>query len=189
MQSHLKFKQTWFNILNKCDRQLRTDVLDAVMQYFFTGAEPSFTDDARIIAFGFIKADIDECRNRAKSRKESNVSMPESETHESIDTEAETVTEPEAVADASTEVPPIEQNPVTEEERQQVYTLICNWNGVTKNTKLPIISPTIPPDSQYFTPVLHAIRKKTFKKVQNAIMRLKAASVIPDYHDFFEALG
>ena len=48
MEKELKFKKEWFDVLSRCDRNLRTDVVEAVLQYFFTGAEPNFTDDASV---------------------------------------------------------------------------------------------------------------------------------------------
>ncbi len=70
MNNTLKFKPEWFAILNRRSAEVRDDVIAAVTVYFYTGAEPDFTDDARCLAFDFIRHEIDTSRSRSRKNRE-----------------------------------------------------------------------------------------------------------------------
>ena len=82
MEKELKFKKEWFDVLNRFNLSHRTEVIEAVFQYVFTGAEPAFEDEARTLAFGFICADIDATRIRREKRKARKAKTEEPQTTE-----------------------------------------------------------------------------------------------------------
>ena len=64
MRESFIFYKSWSDALAKLPNGVRLEVLDAVINYGFTGEEPQFASPVAEIAFSFIKTDID--RNTAK---------------------------------------------------------------------------------------------------------------------------
>lgn len=149
METHLKFKKSWYDILDRCSRGLRNDVIEAVFQYFFAGAEPAFDDDARSIAFGFIRAEIDETRRRARARSERRL-------HQQPDAPAQTVEAPD------------------ENEANYLRSLALHWN----NTLVPLgadpVDISMPLSSSIHAPALASLRKLGYKKLYDLISNARA---------------
>ncbi len=70
MTDTLKFKPEWFEILNRRSAEVRDAVIAAVTVYFYTGTEPTITNEAAAIAFDFIRHEIDAARARRNKRLE-----------------------------------------------------------------------------------------------------------------------
>ncbi len=69
MTNTLKFKPAWFEILNRHSAEIRDAVIAAVTVYFYTGDEPTFTNEAASVAFDFIRHEIDTARARKRNRE------------------------------------------------------------------------------------------------------------------------
>ena len=168
MEKELKFKKEWFEILNRCNTQLRTDVIEAVFQYFFTGAEPQFEDEARIIAFGFIRAEIDAARARREkrlARKNANTPQPETPTPTPA---------------------PIE--PPNYEEKRYLCSLLHHWNTTVEGTDISPIKATLDLDSPEYVPALAALRRLPYNKIYEAVTRVRHRPDKPSFAQFFNSL-
>ena len=178
MEKELKFKKEWFEVLNRCDRTLRMDVIEAVFQYFFTGAEPDFSDDARVIAFGFIRAEIDETRRRRQQRL----------TRKNKSTEpSEPQTDRPAIPAPATPTP-AESTPPTPEEAELLYNIIMQWNVSVRGTNIKPVDVKLPLDSDLFRPALEAMRRMSFRKVFDSIRKIRNSRSATSFRTFFSEL-
>ncbi len=66
----MKFKQEWFEILNRYNPEIRDAVIAAVTVYYYTGTEPTFPDEVSSVAFAFIRLEIDRARRRRQKQQE-----------------------------------------------------------------------------------------------------------------------
>lgn len=181
MEKELKFKKEWFEVLNRCDRTLRMDVIEAVFQYFFTGAEPDFSDDARVIAFGFIRAEIDETRRRRQQRlTRKNKSTEPSEPQPAVSLGTST---PEPAAPT-----PTESSPPTPEEAELLYNIIMQWNVSVRGTNIKPVDVKLPLDCDLFRPALEAMRRMSFRKVFDSIRKIRNSRSATSFRAFFSEL-
>ena len=178
MEKELKFKKEWFEVLNRCDRTLRMDVIEAVFQYFFTGAEPDFSDDARVIAFGFIRAEIDETRRRRQQRlTRKNKSTEPSEPQ----TDRPAIPAPAAPTTA-------ESTPPTPEEAELLYNIIMQWNVSVRGTNIKPVDVKLPLDCDLFRPALDAMRRMSFRRVFDSIRKIRNSRSATSFRAFFSEL-
>lgn len=184
MEKELKFKKEWFDVLNRCDRTLRMDVIEAVFQYFFAGAKPDFDDDARMIAFGFIRADIDATRRRREqrlARKEKTRQPAPTPAPDSAKADPKTPEKPERTSTDRI-------SPPTVEEREKLYGLVLHWNAMVKGTDLQPIDTTLSIDSEEYRPALRALRRLPHHKVFTSVKEVRSNPGKLTFAQFFDSL-
>ncbi|MBD5177893.1 MAG: hypothetical protein HDT04_04620 [Bacteroidales bacterium] len=183
-----KFKKEWFDVLNRCDRALRIEVIEAVFQYFFTGLEPHFDDDARKIAFGFIRADIDAARRRRQKRqaaKDNNTQPADADTA----VPAQVPTKNSAPAPAPTKAPASNKpQPPDFLESEALRTVITLWNNSVRDTNFRPIVSTRPLDSEEYHPALKAIRRVPFNSITDALKGIRQRTDVQSFASFFNSL-
>ena len=184
MEKELKFKKEWFDVLSRCDRNLRTDVVEAVLQYFFTGAEPNFTDDARVIAFGFIRAEIDATRRRRAQRLARKEQRQKNAQTAKPQPAAPQPTVPATAVESAT----VTDSPPTAQELKQIIKLMLQWNTVVEGTDLKTMDYTLPADSEECRPALKALRRMPFEEIMNAINGVRTDRSKPSFAEFFNRL-
>ena len=186
MEKELRFKKEWFDVLNRCDSALRTDVVEAVFQYFFCGIVPTFDDDARTIAFGFIRADIDATRRRrnlrlARLAKAENLNSGAGQSDSEELKDAGLKSRPEAFADEKPE-------PISRDDEERVYGLVRTWNQVMTPLGCKTIPTLTPCSHELYRPVLRALKRKPFREIFETIMHLPDVQPRPKFAEFFNSI-
>lgn len=166
MEKELRFKKEWFEVLDRCDRSLRMEVVEAVFRYFFTGTEPDFDDEARMLAFGFIRADIDAARRRRRQRL-ARKEQSEGKTGTAADVPCE---------------------PPTYEEKNYLCSLLHHWNDTVKDIGISPVKTTFDLDSEVYAPALRALRRLPYQKIYEAISRIRHDPSKPGFRQFFNGL-
>ena len=157
-----------------------------VFQYFFCGIVTTFDDDARTIAFGFIRADIDATRRRRNLRlarlakAESLKSVAGQSDSEELK-DAGLKSRPEASADEKPE-------PISRDDEERVYGLVRTWNQVMTPLGCKTIPTLTPCSHELYRPVLRALKRKPFREIFETIMHLPDVQPRPKFAEFFNSI-